>query len=59
MKTDFSEVKEVKIVSSFNQDGIKRMNEELKNGTWILLDVVSGKFDDGTPYQEFTLGRIK
>lgn len=59
MKVDFSEVKEVKIVSSCNQEGIKRMNEKLKNGTWILLDVVSGKFEDGTPLQEFSIGRIK
>lgn len=59
MKVDFSEVKEVRIVSSFNRDGIKMMNEDLKNGTWILLNVASGKFEDGTPLQEFSIGRIK
>lgn len=59
MKTDFSEVKEVKIVSSLSRDMMKIMNEELGKGTWILLDVVSGKFDDGSTYQQFAIGRIK
>lgn len=59
MSVDFSEVKEVRMVSSNSIEMMALMNKYLKEGTWIMLNVSSGAMPDGAPYQLFSIGRIK